>query len=107
MEGYLGEFPLETIDTTDPAKAIEYALLYNGMYGGIDGAHHKTWVLDQMSRILLGTPVIVTIAKWQNGHEEKRFSTGTPSAEYTAWVTHLRAGEDGPESYGYDEGIAP
>jgi hypothetical protein len=107
VEGYLGEFPLEIIDTTDPAKAIEYALLYNGNYGGIDGEHHKMWVLDQMSRVLLGTPVIVTVARWQNGQEEKRYVTGAPSAKYVEWVKKLRAGKDGPETYGYDEGIAP
>ncbi len=51
-------------------------------YGGIDGAHHKTWVIDQSARALLGD-------------------------EYQAWVAELRSGEDGPETYEYDEGINP
>ena len=101
MDGYLGETPLKTINGT------EAALIYISMYGGIDGGHHKQWVLDQVARILLGTPVNVTLAKWENGHQEERFHVGGPSAEYTAWVAQMKAGEDGPNTYDYDEGIAP
>lgn len=35
------------------AKALEYAVTY----GGIDGAHHKDWVIDQMVRALTGCPM--------------------------------------------------
>ena len=58
--------------------AIEVAV----RFGGIDGAHHKTWVIDQMVRHLAG-----------NG--------------YAALVADAKAGEDGPDTYGWDEGIAP
>lgn len=51
-------------------------------YGQIDGDHHKAWVIDQMVRILAG------------GH-------------YEALVRAAKAGEDGPDTYGWDEGIAP
>ena len=51
-------------------------------YGGIDGAHHKQWVLDQVVRALTG--------KW-----------------YNAWVVAMKDGEDGPDSYDWDTGIAP
>lgn len=51
-------------------------------YGGIDGAHHKTWVMDQVVRCLLG-------------------------ASYPEFVRQACAGEDGPETYTWDEGIAP
>jgi hypothetical protein len=101
MKGYLGETPLKTIGGS------EAAMIFISRYGGIDGAHHKQWVLDQVARILLGTPVNVTLAKWENGHQEERYHVGEPSAEYTAWVADLRAGEDGPNTYDYDEGIAP
>lgn len=101
MEGYLGETPLKTI------YGSEAALIYIGMYGSIDGAHHKDWVLDQVARILHGAPVQVSVAKWENGTENLRYRVGEPTAEYTAWVVELKAGEDGPDTYGYDEGIAP
>lgn len=85
----------------------EFALLYIEMYGQIDGGHHKQWVLDQVTRILLGTPVTVKLAKWDNGQQsEPRFSTGEPSQKYLDWVKRqLGEGndEDGYE-YGYDEG---
>ncbi|HET7135185.1 MAG TPA: hypothetical protein VFJ25_04640 [Casimicrobiaceae bacterium] len=50
-------------------------------YGGIDGAHHKQWVLDQIVRIL--------------------------SDDYAEWVREQKDGEDGPDTYDWDEGIAP
>lgn len=51
-------------------------------YGQDDGVHHKTWVIDQMVRALTG-----------DGYE--------------TWVQVYRAGEDGPETYEWDEGVAP
>ena len=74
---------------------------------GFYGSSNKQWVLDQMSRILLGTPVRVVLAKWMDGTEEHRFWTEDPSEKYTEWVKECKNGEDGPETYGYDEGIAP
>lgn len=61
------------------AKALEIAK------GGMtDGAHHKMWVIDQMVRAL---------------HEDR--------VEYVRWVKELEAGEDGPKTYEWDEGIVP
>lgn len=51
-------------------------------YGQTDGAHHKTWVIDQMVRALMGD-------------------------DYEAWAAAYMDGEDGPETYFWDEGIAP
>ena len=51
-------------------------------YGGIDGSHHKAWVIDQVARILAG-------------------------AAYEELVRAARKGEDGPKTYSWDEGIAP
>ena len=61
---------------------IEEALDLIGQCGGIDGEHHKTWVIDQVVRILTG-----------NG--------------YAAWGDAHCDGEDGPDTYSWDEGIAP
>ena len=51
-------------------------------YGGIDGDHHKAWVLDQVVRILAGD-------------------------EYGRIVAEAKAGEDGPDTYEWDDGVAP
>lgn len=53
-----------------------------GDFGGIDGAHHKQWVLDQIVRILTGY-------------------------DYAAWVAAFEDGEDGPQTYEWNEGIPP
>jgi hypothetical protein len=50
--------------------------------GGIDGGHHKQWVLDQVVRTLTGEG-------------------------YAQWVAEHNDGEDGPETYLWDEGCAP
>lgn len=59
-------------------KALETAL----RFGGIDGDHHKAWVIDQMCRALLGE-------------------------RYEQWTRDACDGEDGPETYTWDEGIPP
>ena len=59
-------------------KAIEIAV----SYGQIDGSHHKTWVIDQMVRVLAGD-------------------------RYDEIVAQAKAGEDGPDTYEWDTGIAP
>lgn len=61
---------------------VKTALAVAGAYGQDDGAHHKAWVIDQMVRLLTG-----------------------PS--YDNWIAAYRAGEDGPETYSWDEGIPP
>ncbi|HVL13460.1 MAG TPA: hypothetical protein VM529_12915 [Gemmata sp.] len=35
------------------ADRISQAVAVARRYGGIDGAHHKQWVIDQMLRVLL------------------------------------------------------
>lgn len=66
----------------DDSRRIETALNFARDYGGIDGDHHKAWVIDQMVRALTG-----------NG--------------YDAWVSDTKAGKDGPDTYEWSEGIAP
>lgn len=65
---------------TDAEKIA--AALDLAMYGAIDGAHHKMWVIDQMVRVLTG-------------------------GDYDQWVRDFCAGEDGPQTYEWNEGIAP
>lgn len=103
---YLGEFPHEIDPELTPA---EWALAYIGTYGGIDGEHHKEWVLDQVARILHGVPVIVTMARWADGTAELRHRTGEATESYLKWLAEQR-GEicgDGNYEYDYSEGIAP
>lgn len=63
-------------------KRIDAALEVAFRYGGIDGGHHKMWVIDQMVRALT-------------------------EDDYKAWVTRFMDGEDGPETYEWEEGICP
>lgn len=111
MKGYLGERIIDTSVTkfADFDKT-DWMMYYVEAYGQIDGEHHKQWVLDQMARIHHGTPVELKMAEWLHRdryHFEVRFETGEPTQEYHDWVKSVKAGEDGPETYGYDEGIAP
>ncbi len=65
-----------------PEKRIEKALDLIIKYGGIDGDHHKAWVLDQVTRALSGTG-------------------------YRKLVKDACAGDDGPNTYSWEVGIAP
>lgn len=96
-------------ETYSKLNQISLALLFISKYGAIDGSHHKDWLLDQVSRILMGTPVVFKIAKWTNGGREVRFETGEPSEGYLQWVDSLQGEtyEDGSREYFYDYGIAP
>ena len=64
----------------------EYAIEFLSMYSGIDGDHHKQWLIDQVARILMGTFVKVVEASWDNGKKELRYSTGDPSKKYLEWI---------------------
>jgi hypothetical protein len=64
------------------ADRMELAVDLALEYGQIDGSHHKTWVIDQMVRVLVGDRYDEVIAEYQNG-------------------------DDGPETYTWDEGTAP
>lgn len=63
-------------------ERIAAALAVAEQFGGIEGEHHRAWVIDQIVRALTGD-------------------------DYAEWVRTRKAGEDGPETYSWDEGIAP
>lgn len=111
MEGYLGETIVKAEETEfKDFTPADWAMYFVERYGGIDGAHHKDWVLDQVARVLKGTPLVIKLARWDNGHKEYRVSTGEPSQEYKDWVLEMMGEYDeefGDYEYGYDEGIAP
>jgi hypothetical protein len=63
-------------------EKIDKALDLIVQYGGIDGAWHKDWVIDQVVRILTGD-------------------------KYEEFVFESCKGEDGDWTYGWECGIAP
>ena len=63
----------------DDAEAALRVLI---RYGQIDGAHHKTWVIDQAVRALAGP-------------------------YYDELIAAANDGEDGPDTYEWDVGIPP
>lgn len=65
-------------DVDKIAAAIDLAI----RYGQIDGDHHKTWVIDQMVRVL----------SWPH---------------YDEIVAEACDGEDGPGTYSWEVGIPP
>lgn len=57
-------------------------------YGGIEGSHHKAIVIDEMLRALLT-------------------DDDGDMSEYDEIIKRAKAGEDGPDTYEWDEGVAP
>lgn len=64
------------------AEAIQAAIVIAVRYGGIEGDHHKAWVIDQMVQALAGDG-------------------------YDAIVADAKSGEDGPNTYDWDVGTPP
>jgi hypothetical protein len=108
---YLGE---QTVPQADSPYAeytpADWAMEFITRYGQTDGDHHKAWVLDQVARILKGTPVTISLATWSDGQSEYLINTADePSAAYQAWVEEM-LGEEDPmwgREYEYDVGTAP
>ncbi len=85
-------------------KALELAL----EYGGIDGEHHKCWVIDQMVRVLTGCPTVQQKGKNTRGKKYIYYTLGE-SEKYKEFVRKAQ-GEDGQETYEWDKwdiGICP
>lgn len=107
---YLGERTQNTEYTPFAGfTAAQWAMAFIERYGQIDGDHHKAWLLDQVARVLHGTPVIVSVARWSDGNQEYRIRTGVASPEYMAWVESMLQvdPETGEPEYDYDDGVAP
>lgn len=85
---------------------VHKALLVAAQYGGYDGSHHKMWVIDQMVRELTGCPLVKATAKGYKGVEYEFEELGESEA-YREWVRNVEDGEDGPNSYSWDEGCPP
>jgi hypothetical protein len=84
-------------------KALEVAMRYAG-----DEGHHKAWVIDQMVRELTGCPMVKRESEFKNAQGETHIvDTLGESEEYLKLVKEACAGEDGPDSYDWNEGIAP
>lgn len=93
-------------DPSDPWIRIEAALETIRSLGSIDGAHHKQYVLDQVVRLLTGC-----VPERKTAFDYKRqiynYDGLNESDEYKKWVAETKAGEEGPETYGWSEGTPP
>lgn len=84
-DGYSMPLPVFTkkqIDKLIYESRANNAIAIAVRYGGIDGDHHKSWVIDQMVKALA-------------------------DSDYDEIVKSACEGEDGPETYIWETGIAP
>lgn len=87
-------------------KRIEDALAIAVQFGGVDGDHHKAWVIDQMVRALTGCPLVTITAVDCRGNPYT-FESMSDSKEYFDLIRDAKDGNDGPDSYGWNVGVAP
>jgi hypothetical protein len=90
----------------NPTERIDKALELAFRYGQIEGDHHRLWVIDQMIRALTNCPVFEEQATDYNG-TPYTFEVMRESQEYLDMVWNHNNGEDGPNTYEWDTGIAP
>jgi len=86
-------------------RRINEALAIASDYGQTDGDHHKTWCIDQIVRALTGCPEVKKEALDYRG-KPYTFTAYGESEEYRDFIAEHCDGEDGPETYSWDEGIA-
>jgi hypothetical protein len=75
-----GIFERQEAETDSERVQLALELLIED--GQVDGQHHLRWVIDQAVRVLAGS-------------------------DYERRIADYCDGEDGPETYSWDEGIAP
>ncbi len=90
----------------ETSQRVERALEIAMQSAGVDGDHHKAWVIDQMIRALTDCQIVERSSKDSNG-QVYFYSTLGESEAYQSFLRRFRAGEDGPETYHWNEGIAP
>jgi len=66
----------------DEESPVNRALRLAFDYGTVDGDHHRTWLIDQMVRVLTGE-------------------------DYERWVEAFNVGDDDPDANEWPTGIAP
>lgn len=96
-----------TLAASTKSERIEKALSIAVAYGGIDGAHHKDWVIDQMVRALTGCEMETLTKTSCGGNEPYTYTVQSESEDYIALVKEACNGEDGPQTYHWETGIAP
>lgn len=96
VTGMVSEPAVDTLENRI-AKALEFMV----KYGGIDGEHHKSWVIDQAVRALTGCPMVK--CKTKDGYE---YEDQGMSDEYRKLIADACLGDD-EEVYGWDTGTAP
>ena len=84
-----------------PDERIAKALAIAVYACGVDGAHHKDWVIDQMTRALTGCPVVMVVKPTY------RYNTQGESEQYRALVAKATTREDGSNSGAWEIGSAP
>lgn len=75
-------------------------------YGDADIADHKAWVIDQMVRALTDCELEQRIFYDAGGRPYTAEVLGVSGA-YRAFVAAACDGEDGPNTYSWDAGVAP
>lgn len=66
-------------------------------WGGFDGAHHKQYAIDQVLRALTGCPA----------NDAHGYAYYGKNDEYRQKIADFCDGVDGPNTYKWDEGVAP
>lgn len=75
----------------DADQRIVTALTIIEDYAGIDGTHHKAWVIDQILRVLTQSQYDAWVDRWEHGCIHNR----------------IEECDDDCEQYEWDTGIAP
>lgn len=85
---------------------VERALSLAIDHGSNDGGHHLRWVIDQMVRALTECP-LERVDQHDAAGRPWSYQRQGESAAYLELVRAAKDGEDGPDTYEWDEGTPP
>ncbi len=87
-------------------KQQDWVLYFIERFGQYSGDHHKTWVLDQIVRILKNCPIEITVIRIDDDTNNYSIRMPIVSEEYVEWANNMKIDDSGDEVE-YDPGVAP
>src|SRR6201989_1195099 len=94
------------LTATEATRRIRRGLVLAMRLGCMDASQHKAYVIDQMVRALTGCHEVHTISFGARGRPYE-CKANQDTEDYRQFVAAARHGENGPDSYEWDIGVAP
>ncbi len=94
-------------DTMTEKERNAAALAMIAEYGGCESEEHLRWLLDYVARVLTGCPKEMSVVQIVNAGKLCTPEQLGESNAYKVFVARYNDGDEGPDTYEWDTGVAP